>query len=244
MFDAKKLLDALVGPEGAQRADQVLGRGLDAARRGATDVFGNEAVDRAQDYVKGNAETLIAGAAGGLLGLLVGTKTGRSVAGAGLKLGTLAAVGGLAWKAYQNWQASQPGAAGTGPDAPAALPESDQQALARTLIVAMIAAAKADGIIDPKEYRTIAGKAAEAGIDPEASAFLEAEMSSPLDIEKVVAGATSPEIATQIYAASCLAIAPDKNSEIAYLAELAGKLGLDPALRAEIDRRVAEARTA
>jgi uncharacterized membrane protein YebE (DUF533 family) len=245
MFDAKKLLDQLVGPEGAALADQVLGQGkgylgqgLDAATRGASDMFGADAVAGAKDFVTRNAEGLgVGAAAGGLLGMLLGTRTGRAVGGSALKLGTLAAIGGLAYKAYTDWQGGQQTGA-----APAALPESEQQALAEALIIAMISAAKADGVIDPKEYQTIAGKAAEAGLDAEASAFLEAEMSSPLDIERVVGYATSPEIGTQIYAASCLAISPDKNSETAYLAELARRLHLDAGLKAEIERRVAEAR--
>lgn len=251
MFDARKLLDQLVGPQGGAIADQLLtqgraylGQGTDAASRGAAGMLGQDRVDRARDYVGRNAESLgVGAAAGGLIGLLLGTKTGRSLGGSALKLGALAAIGGLAYKAYADWQAKQGGAVGPGPDAgPAMLPGPEEQALARVLIVAMIQAAKADGVVDPTEYRTILGKAETVGIDPEASAFLDAELTGPADMDKVIAAATTPEVATQIYAASALAIVPDRPTEVAYLVELARRLGLDPALTAEIDARVVAAR--
>lgn len=225
MFDARKLLDQLVGPQGGAIADQLmtrgrdyLGQGTEAASRGAAGMVGQERVDQARDYVRRNAETLGVGvAAGGLIGLLLGTKTGRSLGGSALKLGALAAIGGLAYKAYTDWQAKQGGVSAGPVSGPAVLPGPEEQALARTLIVAMIQAAKADGVVDPTEYRTILGKAETVGIDPEASAFLDAELTGPADMDKVIAAATTPEIATQIYAASALAIVPDKPAEVAYL---------------------------
>ena len=46
-------------------------------------------------------------AAGALAAILLGTGTGREVAGGALKLGGLAAVAGLAYKAYQNYQSGK-----------------------------------------------------------------------------------------------------------------------------------------
>ena len=48
---------------------------------------------------------------GGVLGLLMGSKRGRSMGGTALKYGGVAALGALAWKAYQDHQARQAGAA-------------------------------------------------------------------------------------------------------------------------------------
>ena len=46
-------------------------------------------------------------AAGGVLGLLLGTKRGRSIGGAALKYGSVAALGAVAFRAYSQWQAQQ-----------------------------------------------------------------------------------------------------------------------------------------
>ena len=46
-------------------------------------------------------------AAGGALALLLGSKRGRSLGGTALKLGSVAAIGTLAWKVYQEHQAKQ-----------------------------------------------------------------------------------------------------------------------------------------
>ncbi|MBT9293030.1 tellurite resistance TerB family protein [Prosthecodimorpha staleyi] len=253
MFDARKLLDQLVGPQGGALADDLLtkgrdllGQGTDAIAGQASQAFGQETVDKARDYLSRNAEQLgIGAAAGGLLGVLLGSDTGRKVGGTVLQAGALAAIGGLAWKAYSQWQASKGGQpAATGEAPPAIEHPGGEQGVATALIVAMISAAKADGVVDPKEYRTILGKASEAGLDLETNAFLEAELSSPVDIDKVVAASTSPQMAVQLYAASALAITPDRNSEKAYLTELASRLGLEPGLVAEVEARIAAARAA
>jgi len=61
-----------------------------------------------------------------------------------------------------------------------------------------------------------------------------------LDIDQVVAAATTPELAVEIYAASVLAIDPDDPAEQAYLAMLASRLKLEPGLRAAIERETAK----
>jgi uncharacterized membrane protein YebE (DUF533 family) len=50
------------------------------------------------------------GVAGGGLTSIIASKKGRKVGGSVLKVGALAAVGGLAWKAYQNYSANSQGA--------------------------------------------------------------------------------------------------------------------------------------
>lgn len=49
------------------------------------------------------------GVAGGGLTSMIASKKGRKVGKGALKVGALAAVGGLAWKAYQNYSKNQPG---------------------------------------------------------------------------------------------------------------------------------------
>ena len=59
--------------------------------------------------------------------------------------------------------------------------------------------------------------------------------------DAVVAGATSPEVAAEIYAASLLAVDADDPAEQAYLAMLAARLKLDAGLKTRIEQEAAKA---
>jgi uncharacterized membrane protein YebE (DUF533 family) len=71
----------------------------------------------------------------------------------------------------------------------------------------------------------------------EEKAFVFDELSTPLDINAVVARADSAEHGAEIYAASLVAITADTPAERAYLDALAHKLKLDPGLVAEIHKQ-------
>ena len=199
------------------------------------------------DLMKGLAGGAIAG---GLAGLLLGGKSKKLASGA-LKLGSTAALAGLAYKVYTEWQASKQEPAADAPaqpmkdvtPPPVFLPQGgkarDDMSLA--VLRAMIAAAKADGHIDAAEQQKIFGKLDEMELGVEDKAFVMDELKKPLDIDAVVAAATSPELAVEIYAASVLAIDPDDPAEQAYLAMLASRLKLDPGLRASIEAEAAKA---
>ena len=90
-------------------------------------------------------------AAGGVLGLLLGTKRGRSIGGSALKYGSVAALGAVAFRAYSQWQAQQAEQASkSAAPAPAArtvnlLPPPEVETHSRAMFKALIAAAKSDG---------------------------------------------------------------------------------------------------
>lgn len=232
------------------QATQGLG---DAARQtgvqqGAGDalgrVTGGRTPDQLVEQAKGmfNSNPALATAVlGGLGALVFGTSAGRSVAGSAAKLGGLALIGGLAYKAYQNYQAGKPllnaaqqevlpAPAGTGFE-----PQAASEATALVFIRAMIAAAAADGHIDAEEQSAILGGLKEAGLDQEAHEWLAKEMAKPASIDALVEAAESPELAAQIYTAARIAINPDNAAEKDFLAGLAGSLGLDAELVANID---------
>jgi uncharacterized membrane protein YebE (DUF533 family) len=77
-------------------------------------------------------------------------------------------------------------------------------------------------------------------LSAEEKAWVFDELSSPLDINAVAARADTPEHATEIYAASLIAITADTAAERAYLDALASKLKLAPALVAEIHKAAGE----
>lgn len=188
------------------------------------------------------------GAAGLAAGMLMGGG-GKKFLGTAVKAGTIAAVGGLAYKAWQNHQANQqaqqpaqqggqPWGAPVREDAfiPAPAQENEQEELGKTLVRAMIAAAKADGKIDAEEKEAIFAKLETMNLSANEKAFVFDELASPLDLNAVVARADTPEHAAEIYAASLVAIEADTASERAYLAELARRLKLEPGLVTEIHK--------
>ena len=260
MFDAMKLLEQFLGPQTAATAQSYIEQGTktvegfvgaDNLAKGkafvgesvaslestATQAIGAENIAKAKDFVQNN-QLAVGAAAGGLLALMVGTRTGRNVAGSAAKLGTLAALGGLAWKAWQASQAAPQAAAAPVPVEMPAMPADPaaQQKLAAATIIAMIQAAKVDGHIDETERAAILARV--GPVEAAAKAFLETELAAPLDLDRVAALASTPQEAAHIYAASLMAIDPDELSEKAYLDALAGRLGLDAALVAEIVRQV------
>jgi uncharacterized membrane protein YebE (DUF533 family) len=183
--------------------------------------------------------------AGGLAALLLGSKTGRKLAGNAVAYGGMAVLGALAYRAYQNYLAGKLPAASPSSDTLAALPppsgtpfnpanEADQQSLARNLLRAMIAAAKADGHIDATEQANIFSQINKLNLSSEEKAFVIDELQRPLDIDAVAKGARSQEEAAEIYAASLLSIDLDNAAERGYLSMLAARLNLDEKLVAHL----------
>lgn len=190
--------------------------------------------------------TAMTGAAGLAAGMLLSGGGLGKLVGNVAKVGAVAAVGGLAYSAWQQHQKNQQqaGAASDGAPAPSRdafvpPPQAAYQSeeLGKTLVRAMIAAAKADGQIDAEEKERIFKRLETMPLSSEEKAFVFDELASPLDIEAVVARADTPEHASEIYAASLVAMTPDSAAERAYLEALAFKLKLPAGLVAEIHRQ-------
>ena len=206
-------------------------------------MFNIDQIVKALQTDKNTQRTAMTGAAGLAAGMLLSGGGLGKLAGNAVKIGAVAAVGGLAYKAWQNYQKNQQGAASTTREdafIPAAGDERGQEELGKSLVRAMIAAAKADGRIDADEKEAIFGKLETMNLSAEEKAWVFDELSSPLDINAVAARADTPEHATEIYAASLVAITADTAAERAYLDALASKLRLAPALVAEIHKAAGE----
>ncbi|SFK51940.1 Uncharacterized membrane protein YebE, DUF533 family [Pseudovibrio ascidiaceicola] len=252
MFDSKALLDQFLGSNGGNQARGALDKGQSYIKNNAGGLAGGAV-------------------AGGLAGYLLGSKKGKKLGKKAVKYGGMALVGGLAYKAFQTWQdgknnggggAAAPHGSAQAQATPAtvvpvpeplALPDptgtafdpdagaGDAKEFAMALIVAMIQAAKADGTVDGDEMQRIFEKLDELGLGAEEKAFVLDEMRAPLDIDRVVAFATCPETAAEIYTASRLAIDPNLPAEQAYLMMLAARLELDSGLVTELDKAIAAA---
>jgi uncharacterized membrane protein YebE (DUF533 family) len=234
MFDPKSLLNDLLG-------STIPGTGSTV----------RDATGKATQMAKDNPL-----AAGALVAVLLGTGTGRQVTGAALKLGGIAAIGGLAYKAYQNYKnGDKPAETAAQSDQtllpppedtsfhPSQAPQGEAE-FALTLVRAMIAAANADGHIDEKEQKKIGDKLALSGISAEAEQFLRAEIEKPLSIDELVKAVQTDAQKLELYTASRLTIDPDTRTERGYLDLLAGRLGLPDALIEHVEATVSAVKTA
>ncbi len=198
------------------------------------------------------------GLAGGLASGMLTSKSGRKMGKKALKMGGIAAVGALAYTAFQRYQESQGGAqapqsSATAANAfelipapqgsaflPAASDQNANDALGLTLVRAMISVARADGRLDAEESTVIFQKIETLELDSDSQKLLVKEMSQPVDMDAIVNTASCPEVAAEIYTASLLAVEVDSAAEKAYLAMLAARLDLPAELVTELEKAVAE----
>ena len=173
-------------------------------------------------------------AATGLLSLLMGKKGFGSNA---LQLGSMAALGALAYNAWKNYQGGQAASAAPGQFIPAEQRTQAQTAQASELTIkAMIAAAAADGRIDTAESSAIL---AQIGTEnAEARAWLEQQIHNPPTPQSLAAEVgNDPALAAEIYLASRIVCGDLERKEIVYLHELAEALHLDDALVEKLERQ-------
>lgn len=197
--------------------------------------------------------------AGGALALLLGSKRGRGLGGSALKYGSAAALGALAWNVYREWQVKQAaqGAQATAPARAAAapvtapapggapgfaqLPPPALEDHSWAMLRAMIAAAKADGHMDDRERGLVEAELHRLEADPALRARVDAELRRPVEPAEVAAGVDTPEKAAEVYLASVIVCDRTSTMERAYLDALASSLRLPPDLKAELERRAADA---
>ncbi|NCF92642.1 MAG: DUF533 domain-containing protein [Verrucomicrobiaceae bacterium] len=222
-------LDAVVGKVSGGRTTEVL-------------------LEQAKDILAENK--LAAGVALGSLGaLLLGTKNGRKVSKNAAKIGGVALIGGLAYKALENFRRGK--SLLSDRDEPEAAPAdsdfaskklTDDQAL--LLVRSMIAAAAADSQIDEAERMRITLGLREAGLDSAAADFLESEFKNPVSVDVLAAGADTPELASQVYTAARLTIEPDTVAEQSFLTQLGEALSLEASMVEHLDAVAASAKAA
>lgn len=244
MFDPKKLIDGLLGSSGSLSRGG-LGGLAGGASGGLGGLAGGGGMGKIGQLAKDNPMATAA-----LAGLLLSGK-GRKLGGSALKIGGMAAIAGLAYKAYTDYQkGQQPQTVPAGREPELLPPPSDtpfhparapqgEDAFALTIVRAMIAAARADGHIDEAERAKIAGRLGDAGVDAQAEQFLLAELNKPVNLDDIVREAQSEEQRVEIYTASRLTIDPDSRAERGYLDQLAGRLNLPDALVDHIEANVA-----
>lgn len=164
--------------------------------------------------------------AAGALALLLGTGTGRKLTGTTLKLGSLAAIGSVAFNVFKNFQSqSQP-------------KKVTDDARSKALLKAMIAAAKADGHIDEKEKTIIAKHAEKLELDTSVLSFIKGELDKDLNAKEIANEASSPEVAAELYLVSRMILDLDNEMEKTYLDELTSALDLAPEFITQLEEQV------
>ncbi|WP_275628898.1 DUF533 domain-containing protein [Pseudomonas sp. 273] len=182
------------------------------------------------------------GGLGGVLGSMLGggapVSQGRS-SGGGVNYAMLASLGMMAFQAYQNWQQQQAAAAPQqAPTTVDQLSGDEAEAHSHAILIALIAAAKADGRIDDKEKQAIYAEISLHAGEPELQAWLDNEVRKPLEAADVAQAAQGdPGKAAEMYLASVMLVDDQQESERNYLDELAYQLQLDPQLQAHLEQQ-------
>jgi uncharacterized membrane protein YebE (DUF533 family) len=227
MIDAKQLLEQVLG---SSVLNEAAGKGRDLKSR--------------LDGVSGSQGFAGGAVAGGLLGLLVGGKKLRKLAGGAVGYGGAAVLGALALQAYQHYQRQQGGgfSAADAAQLPHTLPGADGRPFELALVRAMVGAAKADGHIDAAEQRRLFAEVERLGLDAEAKAYVFDLLTRDVDLASLTDAVRTPEQGAELYLAARLAIDPDEPAERAYLDVLATRLQIPSELRASLEQAAPEAR--
>ena len=170
---------------------------------------------------------------GALVGSLASMLLKKKGGGSLVKAGSMAALGMLAYKAYQNWQGNQAQAQPQSAFAPIGQIAEDHS---RIILRTMIAAAASDGLIDDAEKQVIAR---ESGDDPETAAWLAAEYANPATVEELAAAVGNDQaLAAETYLAARLVCADLSRKEIVFLSRLSQALGLDDNLVESLEKQL------
>lgn len=228
-FNAQELLDQILeagkklAKDSKEQSSELTKKGKEIAAKGEdalVDKLGIEDTDASRAALRKGVGT---GAAAGALALLLSSRSGR-------KMATLSGLAGLGVIAYKAHSAGR-------------MPESMDDVIglikgpsannrADTLLIAMVAAAKADGKLSDAEMAMIKAHS------PEAVADIEAALAVEPDAKAVAALAKNEQQAAEIYAVSCRVANGLNVNEREYLDQLAMALRMDPMVAARIETDV------
>ncbi|MGK0375604.1 MAG: uncharacterized membrane protein YebE (DUF533 family) [Arenicella sp.] len=196
-------------------------------------------------------------AAGGVMALLLGSKSTRKMAKKVATLGGTAVLGGLAYKAYGNWQQNKAigqTQAVTDQDiqlATQAQPvvnnlssEAAQSVLTMTLIKTMVAASKADGNIDTVEHKRLFDAIEGAQLSASDKGAVFDLMARDIPIQEIANAVIQDEHKAEVYLAGYLAIEVDNQAERTFLNNLAIALDLPRGLPAYLEQQADQGVTA
>jgi uncharacterized membrane protein YebE (DUF533 family) len=198
----------------------------------------NQFSNRLPDGFAGGAAT------GGIIALLIGSKTGRKIASKVVTYGGAALLGGMAYKAIKNWHQNDSASQdvdfsgsnrNTSRQDLVEPVEAQQPAFELVLIKAMIAAAKADGHIDAEEQRRIFDAISKMDLSVEMKGLVFDLLQQDISVLDIASGINDITQKSEVYLASYLVIDPDQMSERIHLVNLAEALDLPIGLTKQLE---------
>lgn len=171
-------------------------------------------------------------AVAGVLAIMLGTRGGRALTGGVLKLGSLAAIGGLAFNAFQNWKANNPDFIGKDEKPVAELDGEQAETRGKLLLRSMVSAANIDGHIGIEEQQKIHDLADKLGLDDEVINSINMEL---LNAETIAVDVQSMQVAAEVYLSSLVVLDKTVSEDSEYLSRLAELLEIPADLVASIE---------
>ena len=195
-----------------------------------------------------NTDTLMkiggSAAAASILSMIFKNQGKRKSGGNSLvRAGSMAAIGALAWQAYQSWQRNQAAAGNAAASAAPAPAEHDFQHqgqasedASRVILRTMFAAAASDGLIDDAERALIQNET--DTVDPEAQQWLANELQHPANAADIARDiGNNPALAAEAYLAARMVCADLARKEIVFLSQLSQALQLDEQLVESLEKQ-------
>lgn len=177
--------------------------------------------------------------AAGAIAILLGTRSGRKLTGTTLKLGSLAAIGGLGYQAFKEWQKKNSGQGEIVGDPIHELSDAAKEKRSISLLKAMIAAAQVDGHLDNAERGKIVDQIKALGLHSATAKAMENELSQEQNLHALARSADSAEAAAEMYMVSRVILDVNEVQERLYLKELADALGLEKDLVDSLESKLA-----
>lgn len=162
-------------------------------------------------------------AVAGVLALMLGTRGGRALTGGVLKIGSVAAVGGLAFNAFQQWKLNNPDFVGVDEAPVAELSGAEAETRGKLLLRSMIAAANSDGHIGIEDQQKIQALAQKLGLNDDVINTINMEL---LSAETIAVDVQSMQVAAEVYLSSLVVLDESDDGDTAYLNDLASLLKL------------------
>jgi len=186
-----------------QLLDELLQAAKTAAEKGQTIAEDKLNIPESGEEREAALSGLKKGAAvAGVLALLLGTKSGRSITGTAVKVGSIAALGTVAFKAYRNWKGGSLTAEVDSSASVINLQDEAEQKRSISIFSAMVAAANADGHINKEEQEELKEQLLSMDLPESSLKELKAIVSTPPSVTDIIKQVETETAATEVYLAA------------------------------------------